>query len=207
MPMTSMCLLSPAGRHLPQSVVRGWLDALGCSTVLTHECVFATQETTDIETGGASMYSLSSHASFASSKHSRLTSAASSASLAAPSFTSLHRSEAVSTTLSELYKKHGNVSSAAHAYKRLVRQKTQESQLVEAAEEEEEEEGSEEGPSSAAVEATQAVMMQLIKEAEKATAATARQLVHLRETQGGLNSMLTQLEMMTMVWSRDASSS
>lgn len=151
------------------------------------------------------MYSLGSHASFASSKHSRLTSAASSASLAAPSFTSLHRSEAVSTTLSELYKKHGNVSSAAHAYKRLVRQKTQESQLLEAAEEEEE--GSEEGPSPAAVEATQAVMMQLIKEAEKATAATARQLVYLHETQGGLDSMLTQLEMMNMVWSRDASSS
>ena len=146
------------------------------------------------------MYSLTSRASFASSKHSRLTSLASSTSLAAPSFTSLNRPEEVAATLSELYKKHGNVSSAAHAYKRLVRQRTQDTQLLEA----DGDEGSEQGVSPAAIEATQSVMLQLINEAEKATAATARQLVHLHETQGSLQSMSTQLEMMTMVWSRDS---
>lgn len=154
----------------------------------------------EVETGGGSMYSLTSRASFASSKHSRLTSLASSTSLAAPSFTSLNRPEEVAATLSELYKKHGNVSSAAHAYKRLVRQRTQDTQLLQADKDEE----SEPGLSAAAVEATQSVMLQLINEAEKATAATARQLVHLHETQGSLQSMLTQLEMMTMVWSRDS---
>lgn len=153
----------------------------------------------EVETGGGSMYSLTSRASFASSKHSRLTSLASSTSLAAPSFTSLNRPEEVAAKLSELYKKHGNVSSAAHAYKRLVRQRTQDTQLLEADDEE-----SQQGLSPAAIEATQAVMLQLIKEAEKATTATARQLVHLHETQGSLQSMLTQLEMMTMVWSRDS---
>ncbi len=163
------------------------------------------QDAVDIEMGGASMYSLGSHASFASSKHSRLTSLASSASLAAPSFTSLNRPEVVSLTLSELYKKHGNVSSAAHAYKRLVRQQTQDTQLLDLAEEEEE--GSEQGASPAAVEATQAVMLQLTKEVERATTATARQLAHLHETQGGLNSMLAQLEMMTRVWAREANES
>ena len=154
----------------------------------------------EVESGGGSMYSLTSRASFASSKHSRMTSLASSTSLAAPSFTSLNRPEEVAATLSELYKKHGNVSSAAHAYKRLVRQRTQDTQLLEADEDEE----SEQGISPAAIEATQFVMLQLIKEAEKATAATARQLVLLHETQGSLQSMLTQLEMMTMVWSRDS---
>lgn len=154
----------------------------------------------EVESGGGSMYSLTSRASFASSKHSRMTSLASSTSLAAPSFTSLNRPEEVAATLSELYKKHGNVSSAAHAYKRLVRQRTQDTQLLEADEDEE----SEQGISPAAIEATQSVMLQLIKEAEKATAATARQLVLLHETQGSLQSMLTQLEMMTMVWSRDS---
>lgn len=153
----------------------------------------------EVETGGASMYSLTSRASFASSKHSRLTSFASSTSLAAPSFTSLSRPEEVAATLSELYKKHGNVSSAAHAYKRLVRRRTQDTQLLDAHDDEE----SEQGLSPAAIEATQTVMLQLIKEAEKATTATARQLVHLHETQGSLQSMLAQLEMMTMVWSRD----
>ena len=152
----------------------------------------------EVESGGGSMYSLTSRASFASSKHSRMTSLASSTSLAAPSFTSLNRPEEVAATLSELYKKHGNVSSAAHAYKRLVRQRTQDTQLLEADDE------SEHGLSPAAIEATQSVMLQLIKEAEKATTATARQLVHLHETQGSLQSMLTQLEMMTMVWSRDS---
>ena len=167
-------------------------------------CLAMAQDTMDIETGGASMYSLGSRASFASSKHSRLTSVASSASLAAPSFTSLHRTEAVSSTLSELYKKHGNVSSAAHAYKRLVRQRTRDTNLLEAAEEEDEE--SEEGASPAAIEATQALMVQLTVEVDRAAAAAARQVAHLHETQGSLSSMLAQLEMMTIFWSRAASS-
>ena len=154
----------------------------------------------EVETGGGSMYSLTSRASFASSKHSRRTSLASSTSLAAPTFTSLNRPEEVAATLSELYKKYGNVSSAAHAYKRLVRQRTQDTQLLQAAGDEE----SEQGLSPAAVEATQSVMLQLITEAEKATAATARQLAHLHETQRSLQSMLAQLKMMTMVWSRDS---
>ena len=154
----------------------------------------------EVETGGASMYSVTSRASFASLKHSRLTSLASSTSLAATSFTSLNRPEKVAATLSELYKKHGNVSSAAHAYKRLVRQTTQDTQLLEAADDGE----SEQGLSPAAIEATQSVRLQLIKEAEKANTATARQLVHLHETHGSLQSMLAQLEMMTMVWSRDS---
>ena len=158
------------------------------------------QDHLGIETSGLSMQSLTSRASFASSRHSRLSSLASSASLAAPSFTSLNRSEAVSTTLSELYKKHGNVSSAAHAYKKLVRQRTQDTQLLDFLDQDE---VAQQGASVAAVEATQSVMQQLTKEAEKATAAAARQAAHLRETQSGLNDMLTQLERMTMLWSRE----
>lgn len=159
------------------------------------------QDTLDVEMGGASMYSLTSRASFASSKRSRLTSLASSTSLAAPSFTSLNRSEAVSTTLSELYKKHGNVSSAAHAYKKLVRQRTQDTLLLDL--DDEEDEGPQQEASPEAIEATQALMLQLTKEVEKATAAAARQAAHLRETQSGLDDMLAQLEKLTMVWSRE----
>lgn len=158
------------------------------------------QDHLDIETSGLSMQSLTYRASFASSRHSRLSSLASSASLAAPSFTSLNRSEAVSTTLSELYKKHGNVSSAAHAYKKLVRQRTQDSQLLDLLDQDE---VAQQGPSVAAIEATHSVMQQLTKEADKATAAAARQAAHLRETQSSLDDMLTQLERMTMVWSRE----
>ena len=158
------------------------------------------QDPLDIEVGGASMYSLTSRASFASSKRSRLTSLASSTSLAAPSFTSLNRSEAVSTTLSELYKKHGNVSSAAHAYKKLVRQRTQDTLLLDL---DDEDEGSQQETSPGAIEATQVLMLQLTSEVKKATAAAARQAAHLRETQSGLDDMLAQLERMTMVWSRE----
>lgn len=160
----------------------------------------------DVETGDLSMHSLTSRASFASSRHSftssrhsRLSSLASSASLVAPSFTSLDRSEAVSTTLSELYKKHGNISSAAHAYKKLVRQRTQDTQLLDMTDQDE---GIQQGASLAAIEATQSVMQQLTEEVEKATAVAARQAAHLRETQSGLDDMLAQLERMTMVWSR-----
>ena len=160
----------------------------------------AMQDQLDIETSGLSVHSLTSRASFASSRHSRLSSLASSTSIAAPSFTSLNRSEAVSTTLSELYKKHGNVSSAAHAYKKLVRQRTQDTQLLDLPDQDE---VAPQGPSAAAIEATQSVMHQLTKEAEKATAAAARQAAHLRETQSGLDDMLAQLERMTMVWSRE----
>ena len=152
-----------------------------------------------METGGLSMHSWTSRASIASSRHSRLSSLASDISLAAPSFTSLNRSEAVSATLSELYKKHGNVSSAAHAYKKLVRQRTQDTQLLDFPDQDE---LAQQAPSAAAIEATQSVMQQLTKEVEKATAAAARQAAHLREAQFGLDDMLAQLERMTMVWSR-----
>ena len=158
------------------------------------------QDHLDIESSGLSVHSSGSRTSFASSRHNRLSSFASSASLAAPSFTSLNRSEAVSTTLSELYKKHGNVSSAAHAYKKLVRQRTQDTQLLDLLDQDE---VAQQGPSAAAIEATHSVMQQLTKEVEKATAAAARQAAHLRETQSGLDDMLAQLERMTMVWSRE----
>lgn len=161
------------------------------------------QDNLDIEASGPSMQRLVSRASSASSRQSRLGSLASSNSLAAPSFTSLNRSEAVSTTLSELYKKHGNVSSAAHAYKKLVRQKTQDIQLLSLADQHE---VPQQGPSLAAIEATQSVMRQLTKEVKKATAAAARQAAHLRGTQSGLNDMLAQLERMTMVWARECGS-
>ena len=153
-----------------------------------------------METGGLSMHSWTSRASITSSRHSRLSSLASDISLAAPSFTSLNRSEAVSTTLSELYKKHGNVSSAAHAYKKLVRQRTQDTQLLDFPDQDE---LAQQATSAAAIEATQSVMQQLTKEVEKATAAAARQAAHLREAQFGLDDMLAQLERMTMVWSRE----
>lgn len=153
-----------------------------------------------METGGLSMHSWTSRASIASSRHSRLSDLASDISLAAPSFTSLNRSEAVSITLSELYKKHGNVSSAAHAYKKLVRQRTQDTQLLDFPDQYE---LAQQAPSAAAIEATQSVMQQLTKEVEKATAAAARQAAHLREAQFGLDDMLAQLERMTMVWSRE----
>ena len=141
-----------------------------------------------------------SRASSASSRQSKLSSLASSGSLAAPSFTSLNRSEAVSTTLSELYKKHGNVSSAAQAYKKLVRQRTQDTQLLNL---EYQDDVLQQGPSPAAIEATRSVMQQLTGEVEKARAAAARQSAHLRETQSGLNDMLAQLERMSLVWSSD----
>ena len=163
----------------------------------------AVQDTLDIETGDLSMASFTSRASFASSRHSKLSSLASSASLAAPSFTSLNRSEAVSTTLSELYKKHGNVSSAAQAYKKLVRQRTQDTLLEDLADQDE---VTQQGASPAAIKATQSVMQQLTTEVEKATAAAARQAAHLRETQSGLDDMLAQLERMTMIWSREYTS-
>ena len=152
-----------------------------------------------MEQAGTSMYSLGSRASFASSRQSKLTSLASSVSMAAPSFTSLNRPEEVSVTLSELYKKHGTVSSAAHAYKKLIRQRTQDTNLTEL--DEAEDQGGEEA-SSAAVQATQALMTQLTCEVEKATHIAARQVTHLRETQLGLDSMHDQLEMMIKVWSR-----
>ena len=165
-------------------------------------CRFAVQDTVDIETGGVSMYSLNSQASFTSSKRSRLTSLASSTSLAAPSFTSLNRSQAVSTTLSELYKRHGNVSSAAHAYKKLIRQRTQDTLLLDLEDDDEDGESQQEA-SPAAIEATQVLMRQLTSEVGKATAAAARQAAHLKETQSGLDDMLAQLERMTMVWHRE----
>ena len=147
------------------------------------------------------MYSLGSRSSFASSRQSKLTSLASSVSMAAPSFTSLNRPEEVSITLSELYKKHGTVSSAAHAYKKLIRQRTQDTNLTEP--DDEEDEGAKEA-SPAAVEATQALMLQLTREVEKATQIAACQVTRLHETQSSLNSMHDQLEMMIRVWSRTA---
>lgn len=152
-----------------------------------------------MESGRASMRSLASPASFASSRQSRLTSIASSASLAVPSFTRLNRPEAVAITLSELYKKHGNVSKAAHAYKKLVRQQTRESEMAAASEAEDEQS---EAATQGAVEATSTLMAQMSKEVEKAIYVTAHQVSHLHETQASLNSMLAQLEMMTRIWSR-----
>lgn len=121
----------------------------------------------------------------------------SSVSLAAASFTSLNRPEVVATTLSELYKKHGNISSAAHAYKKLVRQQTQDLLLADA---DEDDEGSFHEASPEAVEETQALMLQLTKEVNKAAATAVRQVSHLKETKQTLDTMLAQLEMMTMVW-------
>ncbi|CAF9926520.1 MAG: hypothetical protein HETSPECPRED_006355 [Heterodermia speciosa] len=122
-------------------------------------------------------------------------------SIGASSFTSLNRPEIVATTLSELYKKHGNISSAAHAYKKLVRQQTQDALLV--TESDEEEEGSFHEASPAAIEETQAMMLQLVKEANKAAGLATRQLAYLTESRQLLDAMLSQLEMMTMVWLRE----
>ena len=157
----------------------------------------------EVEASGLSMRSmassrLSSMHSMASSKHSRLSSMQSSLSLAASSFTGLNRPQIVATTLTELYNKHGNISSAAHAYKKLLRQQTQEMLLAE--EEEEEDEGSFQEASAEAVEQTQALMLQLTKEVERAAATATRQVSHMRETKQALDAMLAQLEMMTMVW-------
>lgn len=145
------------------------------------------------------MYSLGSRSSFASSRQSKLTSLASSVSMAAPSFTSLNRPEEVSITLSELYKKHGTVSSAAHAYKKLIRQRTQDTNLTEP---DDEEDGDAKEASPAAVEATQALLTQLTSKVEKATQIATRQVTHLQETQSSLNSMHDQLEMLIRVSSR-----
>ena len=151
-----------------------------------------------MERGGNSMYSLGSRGSFASSRQSKLASLASSVSMTAPSFTSLNRPEEVSITLSELYKKHGTVSSAAHAYKKLIRQRTQDTNLTEP-DDGEDEDAKEASP--AAVEATQALMTQLTREVEKATQIAARQVSHLQETRSSLISMHDQLEMIIRVCS------
>lgn len=156
----------------------------------------------EVEASGLSVRSmassrLSSMHSMASSKHSRLSSMQSSLSLAASSFTGLNRPQIVATTLTELYNKHGNISSAAHAYKKLLRQQTQDMLL---AEEEEEDEGSFQEASPEAVEQTQALMLQMTKEVERAAVTVARQVSHMRETKQALDAMLAQLEMMTMVW-------
>lgn len=161
------------------------------------------QGAADIEASGLSMHSmrsLASSRSMASSKESRLSSMHSSASLGAASFISLNRPEVVATTLSELYKKHGNISSAAHAYKKLVRQQTQDLML---AEEDEKDEGSFHEASPEAVEETQALMLQLTKQVDSAAAQAARQVSHLKETKQALDAMLGQLEMMTLVWLRN----
>ena len=152
----------------------------------------------EVETTGFSMRSLASSrvSSLASSKHSRLSSLQSSISLAASSIASLNRPEIVASTLSELYKKHGNISSAAHAYKKLVRQQTQDMMLAE----EEEAEGSFTEASPEAIEETQALMLQLTKEVDRAAAVAVRQILYLKETRQALEAMLAQLEMMTMLW-------
>lgn len=153
----------------------------------------------EVEAAGFSMRSLalSRVSSMASSKHSRLSSLQSSISLAASSVASLNRPEIVATTLSELYKKHGNISSAAHAYKKLVRQQTQDMML---AEDEEEDERSFTEASPEAIEETQALMLQLTKEVDRAAALAVRQISHLKEARQALEAMLAQLEMMTMLW-------